>query len=404
MEGQLYYKADTLITPLVLSYKVVLTQNAPKPHQKVTLPTPKKPSTSPEQLRWFRLQNSGLIKPFASNEEAARSLFGVQAQILPAAALSLWNRTPRGSHQHFEDKLFQDRSLVKLWGQRGTLHLYDTNDWPLLFGALSGRPTWFERQAVSASARRRYQAALDKARALLETQGHITRDALREHGVPEDFLSSWGGIFADLVRRGLACHGPQEGGEGKLCARSHWSPNLAWEPPAAEAANLSIARRVIKTYGPISERDFAYWRGASTKDAKRWFELLRPELTQVDLGTSDAQWIFTEDLERLQAEAPDQEAWPIKVLYRFDPLLLAHKDKTWVVPQKHYNKVWRPAGHIEGVILEHGVAVSTWRYERTAKSLSFELSPFSRLSTATKDTFWEKAEEIAGFFNLALTR
>ena len=366
------------------------------------MPHKNKPVLSPEQLRWFRLYNSGLIKPFASNEEAARSLFGVQAQILPAAALSLWNRTPALSHQRFESTLYQDRTLVKLWGQRGTLHLYDTNDWPLLFGALSGRPTWFERQAVSASAKRKYKAALEKAMVLLEEHGAITREGLRAQGLSNDFLSSWGGIFTDLVRRGLACHGPQEGGEGKLCARSHWSPDLAWAPPAAEAANVSIARRAIKTYGPISEKDFAYWRGTSTKDAKRWFDLLRPELTQVELGADTPQWIFTEDLERLQIKAPDREAWPIKVLYRFDPLLLAHKDKAWVVPQKHYSKVWRPAGHIEGVILEHGVAVATWRYERTAKSLGFEVSPFSRLSKAAKETFWEKAEALAAFFGLTL--
>jgi hypothetical protein len=357
---------------------------------------------TPEQLRWFRLYNSGLIKPFASTEEAARALFGVQAQILPAAALSLWNRTPALSHERFETTLYQDRSLVKLWGQRGTLHLYDTNDWPLLFGATSERPSWFDRQAVSASAKRKYKAALEKAVALLEEHGAITRDGLRKQGISNDFLSSWGGIFANLVRRGLACHGPQEGGEGKLCARSHWSPNLTWKPPAAEAANVSITRRAIKTYGPISERDFAYWRGTSTKDAKRWFDLLRPELTQVESGADGAQWIFTEDLERLQEKAPDKEAWPIRVLYRFDPLLLAHKDKAWVVPQKHYNKVWRPAGHIEGVILEHGVAVATWRYERTATSLGFEVSPFSRLSKAAKETFWEKAEALATFFGLTL--
>jgi hypothetical protein len=369
---------------------------------KVALPNKNNPILSSEQLRWFRLCNSGLIKPFASTEEAARSLFGVQAQILPAAALSLWNRTPALSHQRFEAALYQDRSLVKLWGQRGTLHLYDTNDWPLLFGALSGRSTWFERQAVSASAKRKYKAALDKAMALLEEHGAITREGLRAQGLSNEFLSSWGGIFTDLVRRGLACHGPQEGGEGKLCARSHWSPNLSWAPPATEAANLSITRRAIKTYGPISEKDFAYWRGTSTKDAKRWFDSLRPELTEVALGQSVPQWIFTEDLERLQDKAPDKEAWPIKVLYRFDPLLLAHKDKSWVVPQKHYNKVWRPAGHIEGVILEHGIAVATWRYERTAKSLGFEVSPFSRLSKATKDTFWQKAEELAIFFGLEL--
>ena len=44
----------------------------------------------------------------------------------------------------------------------------------------------------------------------------------------------------------------------------------------------------------------------------------------------------------------------MRLLGRFDPLLLAHRDKDWVVPAKYYNRVWRPAGHIEGVVLESG--------------------------------------------------
>src|SRR5688572_26768679 len=100
-----------------------------------------------DQIRWQRYQRAGLVKPFDNAPTAATALVGVQAQILPAAALALWNRTPALSHKDFDTLLYQDRTLVKLWGQRGTLHLYTSSDWPLLHGARTINRTWWERQA-----------------------------------------------------------------------------------------------------------------------------------------------------------------------------------------------------------------------------------------------------------------
>src|SRR5262245_48680359 len=104
---------------------------------------------SAAQLRWFRLRRSGLVEPFDSPEAIARELDGVQAQSLPADGLSIWNRTSGLTQAIFEDLLYQKRSLVKLWGQRHTLHLYPSQEWPLIHGALADRSTWWERRAAN---------------------------------------------------------------------------------------------------------------------------------------------------------------------------------------------------------------------------------------------------------------
>ena len=48
-----------------------------------------------DQVRRFRLIRSGLLQPFADPETASANLMGIQAQILPAAGVALWNRTAR---------------------------------------------------------------------------------------------------------------------------------------------------------------------------------------------------------------------------------------------------------------------------------------------------------------------
>ncbi len=106
-------------------------------------------SLTPLQIAWFRLRRSGLVHPFPSPETVARRLAGVQAQILPAAFLALWNRTGSLTLRQCENLLYRDRTLVKIWGQRNTLHLYPSEEWPLISGALAEQKTRWEQYFVS---------------------------------------------------------------------------------------------------------------------------------------------------------------------------------------------------------------------------------------------------------------
>ena len=90
------------------------------------------------------------------------------------------------------------------------------------------------------------------------------------------------------------------------------------------------------------------------------------------------------------------------MLGRFDPLLLAHRDKSWVVPDEYYDRVWRPAGHIEAVVLVHGRAVATWRYDRLgAGTLAVRVFPFKRpLPRHVGMEVRRQAKEAARFFRV----
>lgn len=368
---------------------------------------------SETQIRWFRLRRSGLITPFASPEEAARALAGVQAQILTASMLAVWNRTAvgAGTEQEIAERLFGSRTLLRLWGQRHTLHLYDTADWPLIQVAHAHRRTWWERDAERNPETQiaEFRAGVAAAGALLRERGTLSRKDLRASGIalPEALLSPWGGVFAELVRMGEACHARWDGGEARYAHRTHWLPGTEWQPPAPEDAHLELARRYFRVYGPADAADLAYWRGNPAGDARRWVESLGDALTAVEAETPGGvrkNWILSADLPVLNEAPPAREAWPVRMLGRFDPLLLAHREKDWVVPAKCYDRVWRPAGHIEGVILQHGVAVATWRYERLgASQLAVRVFPFHPpLPLRTSKEVRRQAKEVARFFGLKL--
>jgi hypothetical protein len=359
---------------------------------------------SPEQVRWFRLRRSGLVDPFDSPEAAASAHVGIQAQILPAAGIALWNRVPGLTWEQVDNLIHEERTLIKLWGQRNTLHLYPSAEWPLVYAAFGHTDAEREQRLEGYGYDvQQYRAALEWMRAALRKRKTLGRSDLRAANLTmEDwYLSGWGGLFRDLVRCGEVCHAGALGNEARFAARDHWLPNLEWNPPTPGEANSEIVRRYLRVYGPATAHDLAYWRGIQVATVRGWLRLLQAEVTEVDV---EGQKLLAhrDDLDALQETSPEREAWPVRLLYRFDPILLPHRDKTWIVDREHYTRVWRPAGHIEGTILEHGRVRGTWRYDRKGGGLVVTLNPFAPLPSHVLDAVETHAQGIAAFFGLPL--
>jgi len=267
----------------------------------------------------------------------------------------------------------------------------------------------------------RFHAIIDIVRDIVREEGIVSRSRLRELdidwdvGVDVDLLSSWGGIFSQLVIEGSACPVKPEKGEGRFAHRNTWLPELEWNPPTFEEANIELARRYLHTFGPATSQDFAYWRGIPLKDARVAFSALEPKagndvnaigvvnvvkaLKVTGVGRIGNELLILEkDLDTLLESTPPRSKWPVKLLYRFDPILLGHKDKSWIIDRKHYDKVWVTAGHINGTILVRGNIQGTWKYKRKGKSLEITIEPFRRFGKRLMRKVEQEAEGAAKFF------
>ena len=183
-----------------------------------------------------------------------------------------------------------------------------------------------------------------------------------------DLLSSWGGVFAQLVAEGSLCHIRPSGGEGRFAHRAHWLPELPWSRPTPEQVDTELARRYLHTFGPSTVQDYGYWRGISRARAREGFKAQGGDLVSVGSSgkgwSGKESWMLEEDLDDLMDSPPSKQAWPVKLLYRFDPLVLGHREKSWIIDMQHYDKVWITGGHINGTILVGGRIKGTWNYRR----------------------------------------
>ncbi len=358
-----------------------------------------------EQARWLRWRRSGLVTPFADPLAVTGALVGVQAQLLPAAGLALWHRSHSFDHADLDAGLHEHRTLVKVWTLRSTLHLHRVTDWPLVCAAtyVPGE-TYYERQVVRRGGDlAAFHRALDEVAAVLREQGPVTRSDLAASGLAlsPELSTSWGGAFSELVHRGLVCHAGQRGAEAVFAWRAQWLPDLQWAPPPFDEANQELARRYFAGYGPAREIDFRYWRQARAPQSRRWLAAILGELAPIELLGED-HWVRREDVRYLAEPPPAPEAWPVRLLYRFDPLLLGLREKWWLVDPDRYKAVWRPGGHIEATITVAGRIAGTWRYDRVSAGLRVTLAPFAPLPAFARQAVEKQALGVAAFFALPL--
>src|SRR5215472_18917957 len=80
--------------------------------------------------------------PAGNMLEVASRLCGLHAQVLSSAILTLWARVEELDRGAVQRALWQDRSLVKTWAMRGTLHMLPARELPLWHAALAKSPRY----------------------------------------------------------------------------------------------------------------------------------------------------------------------------------------------------------------------------------------------------------------------
>jgi len=354
------------------------------------------------QIHWFRLRRSGLVKPLGSIEQAAHQLIGIQAQMLPAANVAFWNRATGCTLAVLEGARLTERTLVRFWGQRDTVHMFASKDWPLLHAALAERQSLLrnrlEKAGVLADFRRLVARTGKKLAGRTLTYDDVSSKSLQ---AKLDTLAIPYVVFMNLVRDGVACHGREQGAHSHFVHREDWLPDLEWAPPSADEAHAELALRYLAAYGPAQAHDLAFWFGTTLAKARQWLDgaAARCRLATVD---GDTFWYRKADQRALLTEPPTRSRWPVRLLYRFDPLLLGTKDKSWLIDSANYKKVWRAAAHVEPVLLVAGRIQGTWRYDRRARGIDIRVKPFKKLTRTVEGAVERQARSLARFLELPL--
>lgn len=279
-----------------------------------------------EQVRARRLARSRLTDRAPSVVDAARDTCGIQAQLQAAAEHGLRLR----GDGDVGKALWEDRTLVKTWTLRGTLHIHPADEL-LLWTRVAPRAE-VDPELLDA-----FRDALD-GRLLLREELADAVGARLGGDARTKIASGWAYLIGDAAAAGILVQGPPRGNKVTFARADQWLGELPeWDPREA-------LRRYVRTYGPA--RDAKYL--ATSLDP------IRDELVEVRVGGRKA-WILAGD-----AEFPDLEASRF-LLREYDCYVIGFRERDVLVPpevkEQYWDTRWLQRGRYESPVMFKNVLV-----------------------------------------------
>jgi len=315
----------------------------------------------------------------------------------------------------------QERSVVRTWVMRGTLHMVAAEDAGWLVALLG--PGF-----AAGNRRRRLQLGLDddrceRALAALPAvlaAGPLSRADLVAGLAAEGIeIPPQGQAPAHLVgyaaMRGLVCRGPDlAGDEASYVLLEDWAgPGRSLGPDDALA---ELARRYLAGHGPAAPEDLAAWSGLPAGRARRAVELIAGELDEVAL---DGRRLWAPagppdppdppgdhpggppDPPDPPGDHPGRAGPVVRLLGRFDDYLLGWRDRDLVLDPGFARRIQAGGGWIHPAVVVDGRVVGTWRARRAGGRLDLEVEPFGdRLPRGARPALEAEATDLGRFLGV----
>jgi hypothetical protein len=362
------------------------------------------PALSWEEIcrRRLRAQHLHTPLPAASFHRMVADICALHAQVMSSAELAAAVRVDGLAPGAVAAALWSDRSLVKTWAMRGTLHLLTTEDYPLYAAALSNRRfeldgPWLKYHGLVASdVPALVEAVADALDGRRLTREELGREVVRLLGDSkwEALLASgWGAVLKPVAFQGRLCFGPSDGNRVTFVRPDQWlGPFERLDPVTALA---EVARRFLTAYGPARVEEFARWWGVPPKAVR---PILKTDhgFVQVEVEGGKPAWSVPE-----ATVVPAEDAPVVRLLPLFDPYTVAVRrngERPLAGPEK--DLVYRTAGWISPVLLVDGEIAGVWEHTENKGLLRVAIRPFTPLAPEVVDLATHQVEQLAAHLGL----
>lgn len=342
-----------------------------------------------------RITRHGFVnRPARTVAEATRLTTAVQAQ---DPLQSRFGLRSRGTGFTETDVLaaIEDRTVVRTWLMRATIHLVAAED-----------ARWLTR-VIGPSFARRFRkrwldigltpAVLDRTAAALPevlADGPLTKNEIVERlrarrvTFPMDDPQAPIHVLIHATGLGLVCRGPERGRDSTFALLDQWLAR-APEGPSGDEALAELARRYFGAFAPATAADFTTWSGLPSTRA---IELIRGELEPTDVGGRAG--FRPKDTPSVPRVGPGA----VRLAAGYDNYLVGYRDRSLFITDHRRPQVY-VGGVIKPTILLDGRVIGTWRLTRSAPSPTVELTPFEPVTRATQRAIDAEIEDVTRFLD-----
>jgi hypothetical protein len=345
-----------------------------------------------------RLHNQGTIarsrrKPM----DVVAWLGAVQAQEYQPAKWALALRMPEGTTDAEIEQAFENGQILRTHVMRPTWHFVTPSDirWMLELTAprVHRMVAYYKRdQNLDAAMLSRgiavFERALRDGRYLTraELANELARAGLAANGLRLGLLV----MHAEL--EGVICSGPRRGKQftyALLAERAPRARRLSRDEALAE-----LTERFFKSHGPATIRDFAWWSGLTTADAKRGLGMNNARQASVDGLT---YWTLG------RSPAPDTRPKTVHLLPVYDEYLVAYRDRHAVPHGPSTLHAGARAVTFQHAVVIAGQIAGTWRTARNSHGLVVDVTPLRRLVATERRGLADAAAHYEAFLGVPVS-
>ena len=215
---------------------------------------------------------------YKSPSELVAGMGALQAQDYAGAKWSIGLRVPGTTDENVE-KTLKNKSIVRTWALRGTLHFVSSSDLHWMLEILSPH--------IIARNNRRYKQLNLDDETLLKSND-ILNDALADGNqltrtelldiIQQEGISTEGQRAAYMLQRasldGLICQSVMKRNNPTYISTKGFTKSKR----GIEEGLKELARRYFNSHGPATLKDFVWWSGLLVKDARTGLDAIKSQL------------------------------------------------------------------------------------------------------------------------------
>jgi hypothetical protein len=350
-----------------------------------------------------RLRQQAIARPlFERSADVVRWFGAVQAQDYAGALWALGLRTREAKVEDVEQAI-ADKSVVRTWFMRGTLHFVPGEDLRWLLQLMAPRMRRLLDSALHYNKLKLDEATFERSNAAIVNalQGgkQLTRDELVE-ALTRAGIVSEGLLRSFLIQRAqvdsLICYALPRGKQATFALIDEWVPPV----PLLERdeALATFARRYFTGHGPATLQDFVFWSGLTTSEARIGLEMIQSELLQETIN-GQVYWFAA-------SPAPAAEPEPrAHLLPNYDEYMVGYTDRGAIFDEAHANKLHAHArgGILTNTIVVDGQVCGTWTRTVRKNTIAIEPHLVLPLNKAESHAVVQAAERHGAFLGRSVT-
>lgn len=346
-----------------------------------------------------RLHNQHItMATFEKPGEVVAWLGAVQAQDYLGSLWAIGLRLAAATEAAIEQAI-ADRTIVRTWPMRGTIHFVAPADIRWLQELLAPNTRTLIRNAARYNQFELEEEDFAKSNAIfvkaLQGGKQLTRAELTA-ALAQAGIAAKGLRFLLMLQRALTdsllCYGVRRGKQQTLTLLDEWLPPTP--VLTRDEAIARLAKRYFTSHGPATLQDFAWWSSLTITDARAGLEMVKAELVQ-EVIDGQTYWL-TSSLPTLTTNQALPTAY---LLPAYDEYTVAYKDRSAVLDPAYFQQ----AGNgLSPAIVIDGQIVGIWKRTIQKDAATISLNLFNPLNEVETHAFNAAINRYSAFLDMPI--